>query len=143
MIFDLQSLFSDVQAITASAASENVIDRGAQGTPQHADNLFKADLGKGNKVPVRIQVVSDFATLTSLTVEVQVASDEAFSSPKTVVSTTAAVADLVAGYVFPLDTIPVGTNDRYIRLNYDVDGSNATAGAITAGITMGNQEWYS
>ena len=143
MIFDLQSLFSDAQAVTESAVSENVIDRGEQGTPQHAENLFKADLGKGNKVPIRIQVVEDFAALTSLTVEVQVASDEAFSSPTTVQSATVLAASLVEGYVFPIDTIPVGTNDRYIRLNYDVTGDDATAGKITAGITMGNQEWYS
>ena len=33
MIFDKQNLFSDAQAITADAASTNVIDLGPTGTP--------------------------------------------------------------------------------------------------------------
>lgn len=142
MIFDLQSLFSDKQAITSTAASTNVIDRGEQGTPAHATNLFKADLGKGTRIPVRVQVTEDFAGNDDLTAAIQVSEDEAFSDPRTVVEATAAVADLVEGYVFPIDRIPVGTNDRYIRVNYTVGGGPATAGAITAGITMGNDEWY-
>ena len=36
MLMDLQSMFSDKQAITVTAASTNVIDFGAAGTPKHA-----------------------------------------------------------------------------------------------------------
>src|SRR5690606_10806734 len=49
------------------------------------------------------------------------------------------VADLVEGYKFPIIWVPIGVNKRYLRLNYTVDGSNATTGKVTAGSVMGVQ----
>lgn len=139
MIFDKKSLLSDAQAITADAASTNVYDSGAHGTPVGASAPLGRDHGKGCKIPLRIQVVEGFNNLTSLAVQVQVDDNEAFNSPKVVMTHTALVADLVAGYVFPIDTIPLGTNERYLRLYYDVTGSAPSTGKITAGVTAGNQ----
>ncbi|MGP1257198.1 MAG: Bbp16 family capsid cement protein [Kiloniellales bacterium] len=144
MIFDSQTLFSDAQAIATTAASTNVVDLGANGTASNGPDggaapLIK-DMGKGMKVPLRIQVVEDFATLTSLRVAVQVDTVENFASPTTVLETEAVpVADLTAGYVFALDSFPLKTDQRYVRLNYSVTGTAATAGRITAGVTAGNQ----
>ena len=85
-------------------------------------------------------VVEDFATLTSLRVSVQVDTVENFASPTTVLETEAVLAsELTVGYVFALDSLPLTTDQRYVRLNYSVTGTAATAGRITAGVTAGNQ----
>ena len=144
MIFDTQILFSDAQAVTTTAASTNVVDLGANGTVSNGSDGGAApltkDMGKGMKVPLRIQVVENFATLTSLRVAVQVDTVENFASPTTVLETEAVpVADLTTGYVFALDSFPLKTDQRYVRLNYSVTGPAATAGRITAGVTAGNQ----
>src|SRR5262245_60054342 len=100
MILSKQALFSEAQAITASAASTNLIDRGAPGTPLGAPTTVPRDLGKSD-IPILIQVVTAFATLTSLAVTLQADDDVAFGSPTTVDQTpTIAVATLVAGYKF-------------------------------------------
>ena len=140
MIFSNQDIFSDYQAITASAASTNVIDLGDTGRVIGETADLSQDAGAGRKIPLRIQVTTAFATLTSLKVAVQTDDDSAFGSPTTVLETEAIpVASLVAGYVFNIDEIPLKTNERYVRLYYTVAGSNATAGKIFAGINLGNQ----
>jgi hypothetical protein len=141
MIFDSTNLFSDAQAITATAVSTNVIDLGATDTPKHGANAITRDIGKGSPIHMRLQVVQAFATLTSLIVGVQVDTVENFASPTTVLSSPAVpVADLIAGYVFPIQWVPRGTAQRYMRLNYTVAGTDASAGKITAGFVFGNEE---
>lgn len=139
MIFDTTLLLSDAQAITASAASTNVIDLGATGTVYGAAAALTRDDGKGMNLKLHIQVVETFATLTSLTVAVQCDTADSFGSAKTLTQQTIAVADLVAGKTFSIMSVPPGVDERYIRLNYTVAGTNASAGKITAGITMGSQ----
>lgn len=119
MLLDTQNLFSDAQAITATAASTNVVRFG------------KGDI---SFVPLLIQVVENFATLTSLTVTVQTAVDSAFTTPVDLASVTVAAANLTVGKVLPINYIPKG-NLGYMRLYYTVTGSNATAGKITAGVS--------
>ena len=124
--------------------SNNVIDFGANGTvtngPDGGAAPLSKDMGKGMKVPLRIQVVEDFATLTSVSVAVEVDDNEAFSSATTVLETEAVpAAELVAGYVFNIDYIPLKTNQRYMRLNYTTAGPAGTAGRITAGVVAANQ----
>ena len=132
-MLDAQSMFSNAQAITASAASTNYFDQGAPGTPPYAAAPLGQDLGAGNAIPIVVEVTTDFATLTSLKVAVEVDDNTSFSSATTVMETEAIpAASLVAGYRFSLNGVPLGTNERYIRLYYTVGGSNATAGAVTA-----------
>lgn len=140
MIFDSTLLLSNAQAITADAASTNIIDLGAPGKVYGAGANLIRDVGKGKPIPLLVQVVEAFATLTSLTISLQVDDADTFGSPKTVWTSPAIpVAELIAGKVVVPEYIPRGTNERYMRLYYDVTGSNATAGKITAGVTMGNQ----
>lgn len=133
MIFDQQTLLSDAQAITATAASTNVLDLGP------INSGFARDIGKGKQIPLLIQVVEAFNNLTSLAVALQVDDNSGFSSAKTVWTTTLVLADLVAGKVVIPEYIPRGTDERYLRLNYTVTGTAPTTGKITAGVTMGNQ----
>lgn len=133
MLYDLENLFSNNQAITADAASTNVVKMAA--------GVLK-EVAFGTPIPLRIQVTEDFATLTSLNIKVQTATDAAFTTPVTLAETgDIAVASLKAGYVAPINFIPKG-NKGYMRLYYDVTGSNATAGKITAGIVAANEGSY-
>ena len=136
MLFDKTTLLSDQQAITATAASTNVIDLGA--TP----SSIARDIGKGKPIPLLIQVTEQFtaAGAGTLTVALQVDSDEAFGSAKTVWTSPAiAKATLAPGYVIVPEYIPRGTDERYMRLNYTVATGPMTAGKVVAGVTMGNQ----
>lgn len=141
MQLDKQSLFSDAQAITATAASTNYIDLGAAGTPAGSAVAIPRDLGKGNPLPLLVNVDEAFNNLTSLTIDLQVDDDEAFGSAKTVQSITIAAADLAAtGRVEAFDYVPAGADERYMRLNYTVTGVAPTTGKITAGFVAANDE---
>lgn len=127
MLLDQQALFSADQAITATAASTNVIDTGSN-----------KDVGKYGDIPLLMQVVEGFNNLTSLTVTVQTDDNSAFSSAADVLSMTIPLASLVLGYKSPVITLPMKM-ERYIRLNYTVTGTAPTTGKVTAGITGGVQ----
>lgn len=135
MILDLNAIFSNAQAITASAVSTNVIDLGAPGKAAYG-NVQLVRNNKGDCIPLLIQVVQSFATLTSLTIAVQGSVDEAFTSPVVLATSPAiGVASLVAGFIYrPIVELPRNNIYRYVRINYTVGGSNATAGQVTAGI---------
>jgi len=133
MLYSKEDLFSDNQAITADAASTNVLD--------YSKGKLK-EITFGTPIPVRIQVTEDFATLTSLTIKLQTATDAAFTTPVELATTGAIpVADLKAGYAASINYMPKG-NKGFLRLYYDVTGSNATTGKITAGIVAANEGSY-
>jgi hypothetical protein len=140
MIFDRTNEFSSSQAITASAASTDVIDNGVPQTPQNAANAISRDLGKGRKPEIRVQVVQTFNNLTSLRIDVQVDDNSGFSSPKTVLSNTYQLAELVRGAVLQPEMLPRGVDERFIRLFYTVTGTAPTLGRISAGLVFGSEE---
>ena len=128
MIFDNTNLFSDGQAVTATAGSTNTIAL----TPI-ASGVVR-DIGKGCKIPLRVQVTEAFNNLTSLKIDIEMDSTETFTPDKTVTLGTFLLAELVAGFVIPWDIIPNGINMNYMRLKYTVTGTAPTTGKITAGI---------
>lgn len=141
MIFDTTNLFSNAQAITATTVSTNVIDLGANGRVVGGSANLIRDIGLGQSIPLRVQVVEGFNLLTSLTVTIQVDDNEAFSSPTTVDAQTISLAGLTVGAVFNgLYFVPPKTNERYVRLNYTVTGTAPTLGKVTAGFVMSHQE---
>lgn len=121
-ILDRMNLFSNEQAITATAASTDIIDLG-----------LTRDVGAGEVNTVLVQVSEAFNNLTSLTATLQTAAAENFASPVQLTAATLALASLVAGAKFPVTTVPEGTL-RYLRLYYTVTGSAPTVGKITAGV---------
>ncbi len=137
MIFSAQLIFSDDQAIIATAISTNVIDLGVAGTPFDAVAALNQDVGKGNKIPILIQVTESFNTLTSLTIAIETGATTSLGT--VVISKSVLLADLVAGYQFPVDVLPNEIDERYLGVRYTVVGTDPTEGIITAGITMGNQ----
>lgn len=139
MIFDLTTLFSNAQAIVADAASTNVLDLGATGRVYGAAADLVKDIGKGQDIPILIQVVEAFNTLTSLHVIIQCDDNVGFASPKDVQEQTIPLARLTAGATISMVCIPPGLNERYMRVYYDVIGTNPTLGKVTAGIVTGVQ----
>lgn len=134
------------QAITATAASTNYVDLGALTTIPTTPNTATAtrDLGKGTKIRLLCQVTETFATLTSLKVAIQGDSDSGFGTAVTVVESEAiALASLVAGYKFAgLDFVPRNFTYRYLRANFTVAGSDATAGKVFMTAIQGVQDSY-
>lgn len=142
MIFDRTGMFSSAQAITGTTASTNIIDTGATGTVYGSTAPLRRDLGKGNPLPLRINVRSGFNNLTSLQVSYQVADDAAFSQNLTTViqGPTLSLAQLQPGatHILP-DSVPIGANRRYHRLLYTVTGTAPSTGTIDAGFVAGLQ----
>jgi hypothetical protein len=138
MIFDQTNLFSDAQAITASAKSTNAIDLGpiASGVTR--------DIGKGKEIPILVQVVEAFDSVAddeTLTIALQMDSTETFTPDKSISLGTLTNAQLKkVGTRIPFRVVPDGVDMRYIQLYYTVTGTgNFTKGKITAGIVMGVQ----
>jgi|GEM_PF-1873283 len=126
MFIDASNMFCDADAVTASAASESVID------------LVSAQVGKGKRLEVQLSVQTTFVSGAldgTLTVSLQTSAAEAFGSYTTLWSLAAVnEADLVAGYRFECPPIPDNTL-RYLRLYFTVAGSgNFTAGNLDAAI---------
>ncbi len=132
-------VFSDHQAVTATAASTNVIDLSEFQTPKYGNGPAPRDLGAGDALPVLVQVTEDFNNLTSLKVAIEVDDNEAFSSAKEVIAQTILLADLKAGKKASFQFIPEGVDERYIRLRYTVAGTAPTTGKVWAGFVTGRQ----
>lgn len=132
MIVDNSEIFSDSQAITATADSTNTIDLGAPGTPYGAPVAVEQDIGKGlQRIPLAVNVTQGFNNLTSLTIALQVSPDN--STFKVVSQRTYLAAEIAAvGQLdFPAH-FPNGTNARYAKLTYTVAGTAPTTGKIFA-----------
>lgn len=127
MILDKQLEFSDAQAITATAASTNLVDFG------HAK-----DVSFGEPLEMLIKVIEVFDNLTSLKVDVEVDDNASFSSATVIGSSTQLLAALTAGAEFPINFVPTGT-ERYMRLNYTVVGTTPTTGTVNAHIIADRQ----
>lgn len=127
MLFDAKLLMSSAQAIVATAVSTDTIDRGDT-----------KDVGRGGDIPILVQVVEAFNTLTSLTIELQTDDNSAFSTPRSLFSVVVPLADLKLGYQVPVITLPQKT-ERFLRMNYTVTGTVPTLGKVTAGVVAGVQ----
>jgi hypothetical protein len=130
VLLDNQAIFSNAQAITASAGSTDSIK-------------FGGEVAFGTPIPTIFQVVEDFEGGTSVALSIQTTTvdDTDYSEAVTLVSTAAiAVASLVKGYTFPIREIPKG-NLGMMRAYYTVVGT-PTAGKITGGVVAARDEGY-
>jgi len=135
MIFSNQLIFSDQQAVTATAVSTNVVDLRATGRVYKATADLTRNLGPGEPIPLLVQVTQTFTLLTSLTITLETSDATNLSSSRVHWSSGAVVlASLVAGYTVPIHYVPSAPMLRYMGLRYTVAGTNADAGKITAGI---------
>lgn len=121
MLIDQKNVFSDGQAITGDAVSTNVI------------NLAVAGRAPGNPLCAFVHVTEAFNTLTSLNITVQSSVDEAFTSPINHQTVNVVLASLTLGKKIDLGGLLDGTK-QYVRLNYDVVGSNPSTGKLVAAL---------
>lgn len=121
MILDAQHLFSDAQALTATADSTNYIDLGVD-----------RDIGRGEPMAVvfTVDVAAD-STTGNETYQFQVETDDntSFSSSTIIGDRTILAAALTAG---SRHVIPLGyTNERYLQVVYTLGGTTPTV-TVTA-----------
>ncbi|EAA5446076.1 hypothetical protein JZA95_000765 [Salmonella enterica subsp. enterica serovar Anatum] len=129
MILDKLLMFSEKQAITASAASTDVIDLGPiDGT--------RRDIGVGYPLEF-LAIVDTTATAdgaATLNVQLQTSPDN--STWTTIYDSGAlALAALTAGKRLFSAKVPAGVQ-RYLRVNYTVGTGPLRAGAFTSGINL-------
>jgi len=137
MILDKELLFSDAQAVTATAVSTNIVDLG----PVAAGQLDR-DIGQGE--PLRLVVICDTTALStgSSTVTVSIETDDAATFPSATVlyqSAAIAKASITAGARLIDIPLPKGF-ETFMRLRYTVAVADLTAGAVTAMIVLDSQD---
>lgn len=149
MVRDAELMFSDAQSLAVGVGttlSDQSLDVGAPDTMAAAFQARGAvphDIGKGRPVFLIVQVVEDFDSAgddTTLKAELVTADDEALTSNVVSIAITPAIAQavLVAGYRFMVaGVIPPGTGaDRYIGIRYSTGTSTATAGKVSAWLSL-------
>lgn len=134
MILDKNLILSEMQAVTATALSTNVIDLGVNGIVRYEAAAVAMNLGAGNEIPFALMVNEDFVAGTSVAISIETSAVEAMTGA-TVLYTTGAipVATLKAGYRPPIRWLPDAPLLRYLAVRYTVVGS-PTAGKITAAL---------
>lgn len=142
MLLSAQQTFSDAQALTATAASENIIDLGATGTVLGAPAALVRDIGKGNPIPIVVRLdVAAGGTSPTLVVAAQIDTTSAFSSATTVATAESKAAGAAGDEVWLDVYLPEGTNERYLRLNYTLGGTSPTY-TLTAAVVASRNSNY-
>lgn len=115
MILDEQNQYSNAQALTATAASEDVIDHGSD------RNL---GIGEPLAVLITVDVVADDVNADeTYTVALQTDDNEAFSSATQVGGSVTIARGTAAGAQFVIPVPPDTTFERFSRLNYTLGGT--------------------
>lgn len=117
MIQDVQNVFSDAQALTATAVSTNVVDLGA-------DN--NVGVGEPMAVVIQLTVAADATTGDETYTAAIKTDDNSGLSSATTLGTLTIAAGAAAGtryqFVLPKDT----TLERYLRVDYTLGGTTPT-----------------
>lgn len=129
MILDKLLMFSEAQAVTASAASTDVIDLGPiDGT--------RRDIGVGYPLELFVNVNTTAAAAGAATVNIQLQTSPDNSTWTTLTSSgDLALSALTSGKRVMSQKVPQGAQ-RYLRVSYVVGTGPLTAGAFTAGINL-------
>lgn len=127
MYVDAQTLFSDGQDVTSTAASTNYIDQGVA-----------QDLGTGRDVYVVVQcdtTMDDSGDDSTLEVTVETDDNTSFSSATTAQTIGTFAATSAAGTKLIAKLQPEAITERYVRLKYTTANGDLSAGAFTAFLT--------
>lgn len=136
MLLDQQNVFSDKQAITATAVSTNVIDLGVARNIGNATNLYL--------VFVVTTAFTDSGSDSTVTPVLQTDDNVGFASPATIrtFDTLAALTPLGTERIYKLEPkTQKGEFERFIRISYTVAGGDLTTGAISAFLVESAQVW--
>lgn len=130
MMYDKLNTFGTAQAVTASAASTDIIDLGAV-----------RDLGNGEPLELVILVGTTVTAdgAATVTFALQTDDNDGFSSAATLASTAAiGKASLTAGTEVLRVKVPLDV-ERYLRVYYTVATGPLTAGTFTAFLAADRQ----
>jgi hypothetical protein len=135
MIFDAHNQFSDAQAVTATAASTNLLDLGAVRNLGAGENLYVA--------VVCDVAMTDSGSDSTLTVTVETDDNASFSSATTAqtVGTFAALSAIGTSLIARLS--PTAINERYMRLKYTTANGDLSTGSFTAFLVKDVQNYTS
>ena len=128
MIIDGQLLFSNAQALTATAVSTNVIDMGSDG-----------NLGIGEPMVVRLNLdvaADDGDADETYVVALQTDDNVGFASATEIGSATITRGD-AAGSVYLIHVPATTSGEQFFRLNYTLGGTTPSA-TVTAFLTASN-----
>lgn len=136
MFMDYDCIFSDDQAVTATASSTNVIDLGATSSKVNSPNE------QLDNMKLNIEVTTAFASSTN-TIQVKFVTSDTATGARTVLASSDAIAastTLVKGYKFSLP-LPTENLKRFIALEYHVVsyGVAISAGNIHAALVLDKQ----
>jgi len=122
-ILDAELEFSDAQAVTAAAASTNVVDLTA----------VNANVGKGNQLYLQVKCGVTATSGGSATLRIQLQDCDTVGGTYAIVaeSVSWAVADITAGTVLFTIALPP-TLRQFVRVYYAVATANLTAGNFDA-----------
>lgn len=135
MILDAHNLFSDAQAITANAASTNLIDLGAARDIGTGENLYC--------VLIVDTAFTDSGSNSTGAVTLQTDDNASFSSALDAQLLFTIATNAAAGTLYAARLAPGAINERYCRLNYVMSGGDFSAGAVTAFFTHDVQKYVS
>lgn len=131
MILDKTLMFSELQAVTTTAPSTNVVDLGAV-----------RDIGQGEELWLTVRVGTAAASTASSTVTITLETDttSAFGAAVTLASSGAiAKAALTANTEVWKIPVPEGVK-RCLRLNYTVGTADLTAGTFDAFLSLDRRQ---
>lgn len=136
MILDRQTLFSNSQAITATANSTDVYDL--------AVRRRIAQPGVDLEVYLKVTEAFTAAGAGTLTISLVTADDSTLATNAETLMTTSAIgkATLVVGYEPAKWSVPSGRLRRYLGLIYTVATGPMTAGKVTAGLSFGRDDSF-
>lgn len=131
MILDAHNLFSDAQALTAAAASTNLIDLGVA-----------REIGNGRQLSIFLNVdvaLTDASSDSTVTVTLETDDNEAFSSATSAATMFTIAATAAAGTTYSYKIPDSLSLERYIRVYYTMNNGNLSTGTVTCGIVMDRQ----
>ena len=133
MILDSQLVFSDSQAVTATAVSTNVYDTNAVAGP----NTIQ-DIGNGEDIYLVVQTAvtaTDTGSDATLTITLESDSTTNLATSPTVHYSSGAIAFAsfaTAGTQLIAVRLPAGNYERYLGVRYTVASGPLTAGQFDA-----------
>lgn len=132
---------------TGTYVANNILDLGLLGIPTSTNGGGARDLGVGDDPSLKLSVVATTAFTSggsaTLQIELDGAPDNGSGAPGTwttmIQSQAIAVANLVAGELFPIDVprpAPGQALPRFLRLRYIIGTAAMTAGQCVSGIVI-------
>lgn len=130
MIMDAENLYSDAQALTATAVSTNVIDHGA-------------DRNLGIGTPLALVIILDVAADAAdadetYTAQLQTDTVEGFGSPTSIAEAITITRGDAAGTRYVRIIPPDTTLERFTRVNYTLGGTTPSVTVTTFLIPAAN-----